>query len=333
MRYTYECIEQLDLSGNQLKNGSPNYSRFSLMLTDNIVELMLHRQCEDEIRTDDMFSGRYHIPKYSKAMRDLDLSKYFEDKVKFCKKIKRISDDEQDIIVIAHKYRNQLYHVGLKYEDIIYSLAYHYYQLACKLFRRFGLLSYYWSSSDSVSDIVKCHVKDDLASPLDYNTMIDRVVDSLLSVPPILKEPIYETLSNSALDKVKEIEDGLDYLTECHPRGFSKSEILEEIQFYYSLSNNDPDIKIDCSKFENCFEVSQEMERVRKAWSPKHKKNPISRWRERAIGIRNERTPISVLKKYENLINDMSYLQEAVGEAVYYLDQQIQTEIDRMRGK
>ena len=55
MQYYYSCIEQLDLSAVQLQREHPSYARFSLILTDNILELMLHKQCEVEFQKDDLW--------------------------------------------------------------------------------------------------------------------------------------------------------------------------------------------------------------------------------------------------------------------------------------
>ena len=45
MNFYCFCIEQLDLAAKQFRVISPSYGRFSLLITDNIVELMMHKHC------------------------------------------------------------------------------------------------------------------------------------------------------------------------------------------------------------------------------------------------------------------------------------------------
>jgi hypothetical protein len=48
MKYIAHSIEQLDLAGQQLQTDNPSYARFTLLLTDNALELLLHDQCRHE---------------------------------------------------------------------------------------------------------------------------------------------------------------------------------------------------------------------------------------------------------------------------------------------
>lgn len=41
MNFYCFCIEQLDLAAKQFQVNTPSYGRFSLLITDNIVELMI----------------------------------------------------------------------------------------------------------------------------------------------------------------------------------------------------------------------------------------------------------------------------------------------------
>lgn len=70
MRYIYTCIEQLDLAAHQLAHvDNASYGRFALILTDNVVELLLHRFCSDEVLSDQRSYNR--SPKFTAKERSI----------------------------------------------------------------------------------------------------------------------------------------------------------------------------------------------------------------------------------------------------------------------
>ncbi len=86
------------------------------------------------------------------------LGQWFEEKPKFLRKLNKISEEELHFILTCHKYRNELYHTGIKYDDIIFPLSWYYHELACELLCRLKLsYAYMWSSRDVISDAVKRH--------------------------------------------------------------------------------------------------------------------------------------------------------------------------------
>jgi hypothetical protein len=46
--YLANILDQLDLALEHLKKEDPNNARFSLMLSDNVVELLLHQTAKDK---------------------------------------------------------------------------------------------------------------------------------------------------------------------------------------------------------------------------------------------------------------------------------------------
>jgi len=129
MKHLSLYVEQLDLSAKQIHYGDPSYDRFSLILTDNIVELMLHKQCERLILQDEMWK-RPEWRKYDENVRKEVLGQEFKEKTKFLKNEKLLSEEEQIFINICHKYRNDLYHIGIKFNDILHSLVLHFINIA-----------------------------------------------------------------------------------------------------------------------------------------------------------------------------------------------------------
>src|ERR687895_539386 len=89
----------------------PAYRRFALILTDNLIELILHKQCQDEMWKEDLWL-KMGEPRYTTKEREEVLGGYFAPKVKFVKKLGLINQSEQGFILICHDYPNELYHTG-----------------------------------------------------------------------------------------------------------------------------------------------------------------------------------------------------------------------------
>src|SRR4051812_20261188 len=106
MNHHAVCIEQLDLAAKQLGVCIPSYDRFALILTDNVVELLLHIRCQEEFRFDQV---KWKLTrKYSADERKKVLGHYFVPKVRFCVKLGVISQAEADFITHSHEFRNEL---------------------------------------------------------------------------------------------------------------------------------------------------------------------------------------------------------------------------------
>src|SRR5437899_7421292 len=83
MQHILSYVEQLDLAAQQLKHvDDPAYGRFALILTDNLIELMLHKRCKDEMWMENLWV-KIGKPKYTKKEREDVLGRYFAPKVKF----------------------------------------------------------------------------------------------------------------------------------------------------------------------------------------------------------------------------------------------------------
>jgi hypothetical protein len=334
MRYIYPSIEQLDLSGAQLHHrGHPSFSRFSLILTDNIIELILHRQCQAKFQYNDLWE-RLGAQRYPIKFKAEILGQHFDKKVWFCRKIGKISSSEQDFINIAHRYRNELYHSGIKYDDIIYDLAWHYHALACLLFARLRPNSYSWSSKNKASAVVRKYIPDDKGHfVVDIDAKMDQIARSLAGSKPSNERPLPESLSNSAISRLERVQEGLELLVEDNPGRRTEPEVIEDLQFFEYLGSNQ---LLLSSKFDfrtDPYNYWQRVGALRKKWKPRHRTNPLPRFMLRAKHLSRERNPTGALQKFEKLRQDMAYFEKLVEEAAAVVDAHIQMEIDRARGR
>jgi hypothetical protein len=82
--YLANILDQLDLALDHLKKGDPNNARFALMLTDNVVELVLHQIAKDMNNNIRQFAHLRETFTQNAALEKA-LGRAFDDKVKFAR--------------------------------------------------------------------------------------------------------------------------------------------------------------------------------------------------------------------------------------------------------
>ncbi|PKM47519.1 MAG: hypothetical protein CVV03_03075 [Firmicutes bacterium HGW-Firmicutes-8] len=170
MEYLLPCIEQLDLAASLLDSASPIRSRLSLILIDNIVELMAHQKCEELIRQDSWFP-KVNPPKYSAGDRGDALGSKFANKFRFLSRIGIISSDERDFTLFCHSIRNEAYHLGVFHDDFIFELAWNYHKLACGYFLRLKPSAYRVPNYGELSENVKKYFGKERWLFIDWETV------------------------------------------------------------------------------------------------------------------------------------------------------------------
>ena len=81
LRQLVHTLEQLDLAEERLGFGDANNARFALMLSDNLLELMLHQYAKEKRGELKTLSWRNEDFEHEKELEKA-LGRFFEDKVK-----------------------------------------------------------------------------------------------------------------------------------------------------------------------------------------------------------------------------------------------------------
>jgi hypothetical protein len=139
-------LEQLDVASEHLATPDVHNARFSLMLTDNVVELVLHQIAKDrQSRFKWSHLKRDEYP-HAKAL-DKALQRSFEAKVKFARLGGEVDARTAQTISILHDYRNEVYHVGLQHEAILPALAAFHFDTACQFVSGYDPYGLSWGSN------------------------------------------------------------------------------------------------------------------------------------------------------------------------------------------
>lgn len=342
MRYYQTIVEQLDRAASELGTDHPINNRLALILIDNAVELIVHRLCHKHVMVDGMFSG-YPSPEDTGfyVMTESELRKangrYLKPKLRILVKKGDLNPRESRFIAIVHKYRNELYHVGLTHDDIIRAVANQYYLFCCDFFARTGNASV-WAvtvPSNGSTEVMDRYLPEPGTKPYLQDVDDEVVADKLRHALPNEMPDLAETLSDSAIISVENIMDGFEFLVRDNPRGMSANEILELVQWQREFR-----VVLDKEKIDGHFSSpTYQREYIRlerefnETWTQEYKKIPELKWRRRAEEVKDEADPLIAMDRYQTLRDEMAYLEEAIDTMATELDRWIQQEIDRIRGK
>ena len=324
----YTCIEQMDLAAHQLAERNPSYARFALILTDNVVELIIHRVCSHELSYDDMWV-KLGKPRFTPEQRRDAQGQRFDRKVKLCKAIGKITAEQSDAIQICHKYRNELYHAGLKYNDIIWDIAWFYHGIAadllCDIFP-----DHSWYSGATVTSAVEKHAGNGGRKVL---SEMKEVAESLRQTKPQRQRTLPSALCESAVKRTDETAGSLEFLVTDDPQNRPEAKTIEDLQFYDYIRSEEPLVKEIWGKVKTHKQRAAAVNFIREVWKPKYSSNPLPAFRVQAKKIGKKRKELDALKDFERYKADFAYFSGLVEEAAIALDQYIQHQIDVARGK
>ena len=230
MKHILSIVEQLDRAANELSAGHPVSHRLALILIDNVAELIIHRRCQMHASAAKA-EARFKEPNLSIIQRRKALGVYLSEKTKILQTLGDINELERSFLTICHGYRNEIYHVGLRHEDIIQALAGEYYLFVCDIFQRMRPDIISWSSGDVYTPIAKKYLSQSGISNI-FEFDLEKIVLELENIKTSTPS-LNEKLSEYANDTLDQIEKDLEFLVADNPAGMSCSEVLMHVQFHH----------------------------------------------------------------------------------------------------
>lgn len=330
MRQFYaECLEQLDLALDQLALNDENYTRFAIMLIDNVAELILHDVAQSKLLV---------FERYGDAPRSEDISlcrkavgRNFDSKVKFANKIGLFDDATKNSILLLHEYRNTSYHRGERHERFLRALTILYLQLVCRIFCDWEPLTWGFASNEVIPLRVRKYVRNSESILEDGRQRYVNAFDRLGKIASNLRYDLISDLSTEMGLVIEDIDQAIDFLARDAPRPSTRNEVIIRCQtsaLVFSEEHRARAINAGCSgnsiaELENWFEEE----------GLPFKKDPIPSWRRRLASLENEKEPHAALKKFGDFEKQTRDFRDQILESAFQLDMYNQSEIDRMRGK
>ncbi|PTV70222.1 hypothetical protein [Agrobacterium pusense] len=323
-------LDQMDLALEHLDKGGVHDARFALMLTDNAVELAIHKLATEK-HSDLMSWSR--LEKYPHKQELVEaVGQSFDAKLKFARIESMVTDEQARTVAIMHEFRNELYHVGLQHEPILPAIASFYFWFACDILQAFpgrGLYSgnkmviperakkYFTSSSRRMAELgdfkkacgtlkARCHFFKGMTinALADHIELIVSENDAYMDVISVGAYPRGEgiTRDQATIDcqvwRLAFAPEGQQF---ARDNGFSGSSIRDLVDW---LGQKYP-LKI--------------------------KRDPIPGWKRRATRLRSKGNPHLAVATYVDFLKGTAQFRQDLAESCAAAEAEIDRQIDEYR--
>lgn len=313
LQFFADQIDQMDLALDQLSVRDRNFTRFALMLIDNVIELTLHKHAEDVSRENSLYqkyraSGPLYLDPKTVAAA---LGHHFDSKVKLARSTGFLNNDASDSIQYLHTFRNAAYHRGLRHEAILHSLALFYFKNVCSALENYNPFWWSISSTDKISHRATKYLGNG-ADKEDVKAACKR----LRQVAESMKTSLILDLHNDMDKTIKDVDSQIQFLADNALTGKkSRKEI-------FGVGS-----KVPKSTIEGCLKW------IASTYKVSTKTDPIPGWRKRLSSLGSEKNPHCALKKYCEFMKQTEKLRTIIDDSAAQLEGHIQHLIDVARGK
>ncbi|MBY5400136.1 hypothetical protein HFN01_35690 [Rhizobium leguminosarum] len=326
-------LDQMDLALEHLDKGSVHDSRFALMLTDNAVELAIHKLATQQYAH---LKSWHHLEQTYPHKQELAeaVGKSFEAKLKFGRIEKMVTEEQARTVAIMHEFRNELYHVGLQHESILPAIAPFYFSVACEILRAFPGRGLSYGNKTVIPERAKKYFNSSRHSPADMGDF-EKACGTLKDRCQFVKGKIIGALADHMDLIITENNVYLDVIsTGVYPRGkgITRDQATIDCQTWRLA------FAPEGHKFarENGFSGSSIYDLVEwlgKKYPLHIKKDPIPGWRRRVKRLRSKGSPHLAVATYVDFLRDTAQFREDLGESCAAAEAEIDRQIDEMRAR
>ena len=324
-------VEQLDLALAHVEKRNAHDARFGLMLIDNAVELVLHQIAKE--RSSRMKAHAFMRDSYAhQTAMEKALGKSFDAKVKFARIEERLDLETSGTISIMHELRNEVYHTGIQYEEILPNLAIFYLEAAAAYLGTYQPHSLWWSSSQKLPERAKKYFPGDAFMP----RSADNFKDGCMAIARACGHDVAETISVLAdhLDKIIEDQDTCisvvaDGVYEGQQRTRDRA-VIETQAWQFAFSQDGKKLAAERGWTGNMLTWVDWL-------ADNHpfnlRRDPVASWRRQATKLRSNSNPHSALKHYYSFMIETASFRETMEESARQAEAEIDMLIDQARGK
>jgi hypothetical protein len=323
-------LEQLDLALEHVSKDDVHNARFSLMLTDNAAELLLHQIAKNQASELKNWSHLRDDFQHKKELEDA-LRRSFDAKVKFAKLLGKLNEEQGQTISIIHSYRNEVYHVGLHHETILPTLAAFHFDVVCRFATAFETNGLWWGSNMVLPQRAQKYFDGDKFFPGTIEhfrngcaTMAEqcghspeRLIEALSAhMDQIVEEAdtCLDVISGGVYEGQQTTRDRATINTQAWPLAFS-GKAKEFAQEKGWLGGNFPAF----------------MEWLAQNYPFRYGKDPTPSWQKRAATLKADTDPHKALARYHSFMEETAEIREALMENAGAVEREIDAAVDRMR--
>ena len=320
-------VEQLDLALEQILLGDANNARFGLMLTDNAVEITLHQIALEAQATNRL---KWHDDKpyeYATELRSA-LGRDFSAKLKFAKVVGKIDAEAAGTVTIGHRFRNQVYHLGLQHEAVLPAMSAFYFEVACAFLADYspGMISYL--SGKALPPRARRHFGEGPYFP-DPDVKYKEACMRLGAKTRVEGRAFAADLADHLDELLDVLDAGIGTVAGMGSTTRTRDEAVEETMAWW-VAFSDEGKKAAALGWPG-GSVADYVQWIRANCQLPMRKDPIARWRKRAHAVRGEGNRHAALRKYWEFMDQTARTRGILDEAHAQAEQQIDLEIQRWK--
>lgn len=325
-------LDQMDLALEHLDEGSVHDARFALMLTDNAVELAIHKLATEK-HAELQSWGRLQKYPHQQVLAEA-LGQSFEAKLKFARIEMMVTDEQARTVAIMHDFRNELYHVGLQHESILPAISPFYFILACEILRAFPGRGLYYGNKIVIPERAKKYFNSSGYSPAQLGDF-EKACGTLKDRCPFIKGTTVAAFADHMDFIVTENNAYLDVIsTGVFPKGkgITRDQATVDCQTWRLAFSPEG------QKFarDNGFPGRSLRDLI--AWLGdefplRFKKDPIAGWQKQAKRMRSKGNPHQALANYVDFMSYTAEFRQDLSESCAAAEAEIDRQIDEYRSR
>lgn len=324
-------IEQLDLALAHVGKRNAHDARFGLMLTDNAVELVLHRIAEE--RSSRLRNYAFMRDSYAhQAAMEKALGKSFDAKIKFARIEEKLDLETSGTIGIMHELRNEVYHAGLQHEAILPSLAVFYLEAATTYIGTYQPYGLWWSSNQRLPERARKYFLGEDFMP----GTTDNFEEGCMAIARASGHDATETVSVLAghLDEIIGYQDTyIGVVADGVYAGQQRTRdraVIETQAWQFAFSQEGKNL---AAEKEWTGSILTWVEWLADNHPFTFRRDPIAAWRRQAAKLRSNINSHAALKHYYSFMTETAPFRDTMEEAARQAEAEIDMQIDRARGK
>ena len=320
-------VEQLDVALEHALLGDANNARFALMMTDNAIEITLHQTAVDAQMMSRL--NWYRENEYEHA-RELNaaLGNDFRAKVTFACVLGRLDGQTAETIRIGHRFRNEVYHLGMQHEAVLPVVSRFYLEVACEFLEGYEPPYISYGSSTRLPPRATSHLGE--MHHFGVSGLTTRYRTACASLGARARVPPAE-FANGLADHLEELVEAQDTAIETiasgGPRTMTREEAIVDAMAG-SVAFSERGERVGGKSGSTIGSVGEYVRWLAEHGNIPLRKDPIDQWRRRARSVREEGNRHRALKKYRSFMDQTaevrSILDEAHAAVERYIDDQIQ---------
>lgn len=337
VKFIAGVLEQLDVALEHISKGDVHNARFGLMMTDNALELTLHRFAGDKLGELKAWDRKWDAYPHKDELLAAQ-GQHFDRKVKFAHIEGMISTEDKATIINLHGFRNQLHHAGLQHEQVLPSLSAFYLDVVCRILADYRVSHWSYGSGTSVPDRARKYISTSsnsgrlMPNGEDFNRgcSIIRARLGFDHVPLIV----------SIADYLEEIIEMFDYCVQTAANGpFNDSRVNRDqaiigAQAWSAMFSDEGRAFIKKNiRPTNVNSMADLQKWMEDHFPMKVRTDPVASWKSRAQKIRSGKNPHSALSSYLNFMKETEILRKIMQEAADQVEAEIDRMIDERRGR